>query len=108
VCVVVFALTENEKETQRQRDKSNMCVYVIERVLTEKQRDRDRDKSNMCVYVLESRERESRTIALLCMYGHIVVCLIPSLSKSQEEEANSKKKVLQGFNRSFLEIVLLL
>ncbi len=72
------------------------------------ERERQRDKSNMCVYVLESRERESRTIALLCLYGHFVVCLIPSLSKSQEEEANSKKKVLQGFNRSFLEIVLLL
>jgi hypothetical protein len=103
-----FPLTENEKETQTQRDKSNMCVYVIERVLTEIQRERDRETRVICVYVLESRQRESRTIALLCLYWHIVVCLTPSLSKSQEEEANSKKKVLQRFNRSFLDIVLLL
>jgi hypothetical protein len=100
--------SQRVRKRHRDRETRVMCVYIIERVLTEIQRERQRDKSNMCVYVLESRERESRTIALLCLYGHIGVCLIPSLSKSQEEEANSKEKVLQGFNRSFLEIVLLL
>ncbi len=106
--MLLFFLTESEKETQRQRDKSNVCIYNRKSPNRDTARERQRDKSNMCVYVLESRERESRTIALLCLYGHIGVCLIPSLSKSQEEEANSKEKVLQGFNRSFLEIVLLL
>lgn len=104
--MLLFFLTESEKETQRQRNKSNVCIYNRKSPNRDTARERQRDKSNMCLCIRKSRARVEDYSSSLHVL-HIVVCLIPKLSKSQEE-ASSKKKVLQRFNRSFLDIVLLL
>ncbi len=74
--MVLFFLTEIEKETQRQRDKSNVCIYNRKSPNRDTARERQRDKSNMCLCIRKSTARVYNYSSSLPVLAHC--CLLHS------------------------------